>query len=171
MQLCIVKHHYLLYANCKSCIKEAPLLLLLLLLLLVVLFLIYCCNLQECMTVYIPKEKIDFIIVPTLSFKFKVQACDFFVDFWISGFSCRILCVFLIQVELPGCKGIWAVYHKSSRGHTTDPSKTTTEEDEYHSYLIISMESRTMVRCLPPLNCMEPRLISIVLLLLVLVIF
>ncbi|KAH7664725.1 cleavage and polyadenylation specificity factor subunit 1 protein [Dioscorea alata] len=51
----------------------------------------------------------------------------------------------ITQVELPGCKGIWTVYHKSSRGHTTDPSKITTEDDEYHAYLIISMESRTMV--------------------------
>lgn len=105
------------------------------------------------------------------SLKFKFVSC-----LWVPGFCCRILCVFLMQVELPGCKGIWTVYHKSSRGHTTDPSKITTEDDEYHAYLIISMESRTMVYCLPPhppflLNCMEPHLISIILLLLVLVIF
>ncbi|KAJ0968727.1 hypothetical protein J5N97_021604 [Dioscorea zingiberensis] len=51
----------------------------------------------------------------------------------------------ITQVELPGCKGIWTVYHKSSRGQATDPSKTATEDDEYHAYLIISMEARTMV--------------------------
>ncbi|MQM02178.1 hypothetical protein Taro_034945 [Colocasia esculenta] len=42
-------------------------------------------------------------------------------------------------VELPGCRGIWTVYHKSSR------NQVTAEDDEYHAYLIISLESRTMV--------------------------
>ncbi|XP_008791964.2 cleavage and polyadenylation specificity factor subunit 1 isoform X2 [Phoenix dactylifera] len=51
----------------------------------------------------------------------------------------------ITEVELPGCKGIWTVYHKSSRGHTADPSKTMSEDDEYHAYLIISLEARTMV--------------------------
>lgn len=51
----------------------------------------------------------------------------------------------LLQVELPGCKGIWTVYHKSSRSHAVDSSKATTEDNEYHAYLIISLETRTMV--------------------------
>jgi len=55
----------------------------------------------------------------------------------------------LLQVELPGCKGIWTVYHKSSRSHTVDSSKTMTEDDEYHAYLIISLETRTMVITVP----------------------
>ncbi|OWM75669.1 hypothetical protein CDL15_Pgr021834 [Punica granatum] len=46
-------------------------------------------------------------------------------------------------VELPGCKGIWTVYHKNSRG--VDSSKLGADDDEYHAYLIISLESRTMV--------------------------
>uniref|UniRef100_A0ACD5YDD5 Uncharacterized protein n=1 Tax=Avena sativa TaxID=4498 RepID=A0ACD5YDD5_AVESA len=44
----------------------------------------------------------------------------------------------ITEVELPSCRGIWTVYYKSSRGHTT-------EDNEYHAYLIISLESRTMV--------------------------
>ncbi|XP_072956433.1 probable cleavage and polyadenylation specificity factor subunit 1 isoform X1 [Typha angustifolia] len=51
----------------------------------------------------------------------------------------------ITEVELPGCKGIWTVYHKSSRGHGTDTSKIMAEDDEYHAYLIISLETRTMV--------------------------
>lgn len=51
----------------------------------------------------------------------------------------------ITEVELPGCKGIWTVYHKSSRTHAVDSSKTMTEDDEYHAYLIISLETRTMV--------------------------
>ncbi|PIA49934.1 hypothetical protein AQUCO_01300575v1 [Aquilegia coerulea] len=52
----------------------------------------------------------------------------------------------ITEVELPGCKGIWTVYHKSARGHNKDDSsKTSFEDDEYHAYLIISLESRTMV--------------------------
>ncbi|ONK71681.1 uncharacterized protein A4U43_C04F11250 [Asparagus officinalis] len=51
----------------------------------------------------------------------------------------------ITEVELPGCKGIWTVYHKSSRRHAVDSSKTLTEDDEYHAYLIISLETRTMV--------------------------
>ncbi|CAM0907795.1 unnamed protein product [Alopecurus aequalis] len=44
----------------------------------------------------------------------------------------------ITEVELPSCRGIWTVYYKSSRGHTA-------EDNEYHAYLIISLESRTMV--------------------------
>ncbi|XP_065030175.1 cleavage and polyadenylation specificity factor subunit 1-like isoform X1 [Musa acuminata AAA Group] len=51
----------------------------------------------------------------------------------------------ITEVELPGCKGIWSVYHKGSRGHAADSSKTMMEDDEYHAYLIISLETRTMV--------------------------
>ncbi|EFH40379.1 hypothetical protein ARALYDRAFT_495232 [Arabidopsis lyrata subsp. lyrata] len=51
----------------------------------------------------------------------------------------------ITEVELPGCKGIWTVYHKSSRGHNADSSKMAADEDEYHAYLIISVEARTMV--------------------------
>nr|DAD18663.1 TPA_asm: hypothetical protein HUJ06_020126 [Nelumbo nucifera] len=51
----------------------------------------------------------------------------------------------ITEVELPGCKGIWTVYHKNTRGHNSDSSKMVSEDDEYHAYLIISLESRTMV--------------------------
>ncbi|CAH2070334.1 unnamed protein product [Thlaspi arvense] len=51
----------------------------------------------------------------------------------------------ITEVELPGCKGIWTVYHKSARGHNVDSSKMAADEDEYHAYLIISLEARTMV--------------------------
>lgn len=51
----------------------------------------------------------------------------------------------ITEVELPGVKGIWTVYHKSSRSHNSDTSKAAAEEDEYHAYLIISLEARTMV--------------------------
>ncbi|KAL0902907.1 hypothetical protein M5K25_028407 [Dendrobium thyrsiflorum] len=51
----------------------------------------------------------------------------------------------ITEVELPGCKGIWTVYHKSSRGHAVDAFKPSKEDDEFHAYLIISLESRTMV--------------------------
>lgn len=51
----------------------------------------------------------------------------------------------ITEVELPGVKGTWTVYHKSARSHNSDASKTASEEDEYHAYLIISLESRTMV--------------------------
>ncbi|VVB08018.1 unnamed protein product [Arabis nemorensis] len=51
----------------------------------------------------------------------------------------------ITEVELPGCKGIWTVYHKNSRGHNVDSSKTAADEAEYHAYLIISLEARTMV--------------------------
>ncbi|KAJ4955489.1 hypothetical protein NE237_012272 [Protea cynaroides] len=50
----------------------------------------------------------------------------------------------ITEVELPGCKGIWTVYHKSARGLNTE-SKVASEDDEYHAYLVISLESRTMV--------------------------
>lgn len=51
---------------------------------------------------------------------------------------------YVLQVELPGCKGIWTVYHKNARG--MDSSKRgDDDDDEYHAYLIISLENRTMV--------------------------
>lgn len=50
-----------------------------------------------------------------------------------------------MQVELPGCKGIWTVYHKNGRGHNADFSKMAADDNEYHAYLIISLEARTMV--------------------------
>ncbi|KAK6926348.1 Cleavage/polyadenylation specificity factor, A subunit, N-terminal [Dillenia turbinata] len=50
----------------------------------------------------------------------------------------------ITEVELPGCRGIWTVYHKSTRGQNADLSKAA-EDDEYHAYLIISLEARTMV--------------------------
>ncbi|CAK7324265.1 unnamed protein product [Dovyalis caffra] len=50
----------------------------------------------------------------------------------------------ITEVELPGCKGIWTVYHKNVRSHSVDSSKMALD-DEYHAYLIISMEARTMV--------------------------
>ena len=49
------------------------------------------------------------------------------------------------QVELPGCKGIWTVYHKNTRGSSADSSRMLSDDDEYHAYLIISLEARTMV--------------------------
>ncbi|ERN13281.1 cleavage and polyadenylation specificity factor subunit 1 isoform X2 [Amborella trichopoda] len=49
------------------------------------------------------------------------------------------------EVELTGVKGIWTVYHKNPRSHSTDSSKVAAEGDEFHAYLIISLESRTMV--------------------------
>ncbi|XP_015877866.3 cleavage and polyadenylation specificity factor subunit 1 isoform X1 [Ziziphus jujuba] len=51
----------------------------------------------------------------------------------------------ITEVELPGCKGIWTVYHKSTRGHNVDSAKSAAADDEYHAYLIISLEARTMV--------------------------
>ncbi|XVF50705.1 hypothetical protein PTKIN_Ptkin04bG0123800 [Pterospermum kingtungense] len=51
----------------------------------------------------------------------------------------------ITEVELPGCKGIWSVYHKSTRSHNADSSKMADDDDEYHAYLIISLEARTMV--------------------------
>ncbi|KAL3650446.1 hypothetical protein CASFOL_006849 [Castilleja foliolosa] len=48
----------------------------------------------------------------------------------------------ITQESLPGCKGIWTVYHKNLR---SDSSKGAPDEDEYHAYLIISLENRTMV--------------------------
>ncbi|KAF3433103.1 hypothetical protein FNV43_RR24205 [Rhamnella rubrinervis] len=51
----------------------------------------------------------------------------------------------ITEVELPGCKGIWTVYHKSTR-HNADSLKiVAAADDEYHAYLIISLEARTMV--------------------------
>ncbi|MCD7460770.1 hypothetical protein HAX54_044384 [Datura stramonium] len=51
----------------------------------------------------------------------------------------------ITQEALPGCKGIWTVYHKNTRTHLNESSRLAEEEDEYHAYLIISLESRTMV--------------------------
>ncbi|XP_027110442.2 cleavage and polyadenylation specificity factor subunit 1-like [Coffea arabica] len=47
--------------------------------------------------------------------------------------------------SIPGCKGVWTVYHKNARSHVVDSSKVTADDDEYHAYLIISLETRTMV--------------------------
>ncbi|XP_043813334.1 cleavage and polyadenylation specificity factor subunit 1 isoform X3 [Manihot esculenta] len=51
----------------------------------------------------------------------------------------------ITEVDLPGCRGIWTVYHKTARGHSVDTSRMAAVDDEYHAYLIISMENRTMV--------------------------
>ncbi|CAK9135184.1 unnamed protein product [Ilex paraguariensis] len=51
----------------------------------------------------------------------------------------------ITQENLQGCKGVWAVYHKSTRSHNIDSSKMAADDDEYHAYLIISLESRTMI--------------------------
>ncbi|XP_022157087.1 cleavage and polyadenylation specificity factor subunit 1 [Momordica charantia] len=51
----------------------------------------------------------------------------------------------ITEVELPGCKGIWTVYHKNTRGSSVDSSRMVPDDDEYHAYLIISLEARTMV--------------------------
>ncbi|XP_050221974.1 cleavage and polyadenylation specificity factor subunit 1 isoform X2 [Mercurialis annua] len=51
----------------------------------------------------------------------------------------------ITEVDLPGCRGIWTVYHKNARGLNVDSSKMSAAADEYHAYLIISMEARTMV--------------------------
>ncbi|XP_057994904.1 cleavage and polyadenylation specificity factor subunit 1 isoform X2 [Hevea brasiliensis] len=51
----------------------------------------------------------------------------------------------ITEVDLPGCRGIWTVYHKNARGHNVDTSRMAAVDDEYHAYLIISMEARTMV--------------------------
>ncbi|XP_023520840.1 cleavage and polyadenylation specificity factor subunit 1 isoform X2 [Cucurbita pepo subsp. pepo] len=51
----------------------------------------------------------------------------------------------ITEVELPGCKGIWTVYHKNTRGSSADSSRMLSDDDEYHAYLIISLEARTMV--------------------------
>ncbi|WRX18335.1 hypothetical protein QQP08_010822 [Theobroma cacao] len=48
------------------------------------------------------------------------------------------------EVELTGCRGIWTVYHKSTCSRNADLSKVT-DDDEYHAYLIITLEARTMV--------------------------
>ncbi|KAL4574864.1 hypothetical protein LXL04_021704 [Taraxacum kok-saghyz] len=50
----------------------------------------------------------------------------------------------ITQEAIPGCKGLWTVYHKNSRNQP-EHLKTASEDDEYHAYLIISLESRTMV--------------------------
>ncbi|XP_071686240.1 cleavage and polyadenylation specificity factor subunit 1 isoform X2 [Rutidosis leptorrhynchoides] len=50
----------------------------------------------------------------------------------------------ITQEAIPGCKGLWTVYHKNSRNQA-EHSKIAAADDEYHAYLIISLESRTMV--------------------------
>lgn len=50
----------------------------------------------------------------------------------------------ITQEAIPGCKGLWTVYHKNSR-NPAEHSKKAAEDDEHHAYLIISLESRTMV--------------------------
>ncbi|KAL0382308.1 UNVERIFIED_CONTAM: Cleavage and polyadenylation specificity factor subunit, partial [Sesamum calycinum] len=55
----------------------------------------------------------------------------------------------ITQESLPGCTGIWTVYHKNSR---SDSSKGAADEDEYHAYLIISLENRTMNSLPGPVN-------------------
>lgn len=49
------------------------------------------------------------------------------------------------QVELPGCSGIWTVYHKAERDDANEFDFGTNEIEEFHAYLIISLESKTMV--------------------------
>ncbi|XP_065870891.1 cleavage and polyadenylation specificity factor subunit 1 [Euphorbia lathyris] len=51
----------------------------------------------------------------------------------------------ITEVNLPGCRGIWTVYHKNARVHNVDSSRIAAAADEYHAYLIISMEASTMV--------------------------
>lgn len=51
----------------------------------------------------------------------------------------------ITQESLPGCKGVWTVYHKNTRNQIVDCSKMADDDDEYHAYLIISLESRTMI--------------------------
>lgn len=46
---------------------------------------------------------------------------------------------------MPGCKGVWTVYHKNARSQIGDSSKMAADDDEYHAYLVISLETRTMV--------------------------
>lgn len=50
-----------------------------------------------------------------------------------------------LKESIPGCKGVWTVYHKNARSHVVESSKATADDDEYHAYLIISLETRTMV--------------------------
>jgi cleavage and polyadenylation specificity factor subunit 1 len=50
-----------------------------------------------------------------------------------------------LQVELPGCTGIWTVYHKAQRDSASDIDLVTSKDEEFHAYLIISLGSRTMV--------------------------
>ncbi len=57
-----------------------------------------------------------------------------------------------LQVELPGCTGIWTVYHKAQRDSASDVDLVTSKDEEFHAYLIISLGSRTMVRC-PAYRC------------------
>lgn len=52
----------------------------------------------------------------------------------------------ILKESLPGCKGVWTVYHKNTRSQMVDSSKMVVDEDEYHAYLIISLETRSMVK-------------------------
>jgi cleavage and polyadenylation specificity factor subunit 1 len=58
----------------------------------------------------------------------------------------------ITEVELPGCTGIWTVYHKAQRDSASDIDLVTSKDEEFHAYLIISLGSRTMVRC-PGYRC------------------
>lgn len=51
----------------------------------------------------------------------------------------------ITQEGIPGCKGVWTVYYKSARNQLVNSSKLAVDDDEYHAYLIISLEARTMV--------------------------
>lgn len=51
----------------------------------------------------------------------------------------------ITEVKLPGCSGIWTVYHKAERDDATEFDFGTNEAEEFHAYLIISLESQTMV--------------------------
>lgn len=66
-----------------------------------------------------------------------------------------IQCSYIVdgQVELPGCTGIWTVYHKAEREDATEFNFGTMEEGEFHAYLIISLEARTMVCTCPKGFC------------------
>ncbi|KAL3531435.1 hypothetical protein ACH5RR_010757 [Cinchona calisaya] len=49
------------------------------------------------------------------------------------------------EESVPGCKRVWTVYHKNPHSHVVDPSKAPADDDGYHAYLIVSLESRTML--------------------------
>ncbi|KAH7436763.1 hypothetical protein KP509_05G035200 [Ceratopteris richardii] len=51
----------------------------------------------------------------------------------------------ITEVELPGCKGIWTVYYKGSRTLPDAGGSGLDADEEFHAYLIISLETRTMV--------------------------
>ncbi|CAM6094104.1 unnamed protein product [Calypogeia fissa] len=47
----------------------------------------------------------------------------------------------ITDVNLPGCTGVWTVYYTTEESFRSQNS----EDSEYHAYLIICLESRTMV--------------------------